>query len=147
MESARAELTGRGGSAQRVVRTAALAQPSRKVSRITANRSNHPASASPGDMDGSRVGAARISPVWLRSESVSSSLTPREHEVLALIARGYSNRQIADELVITCGTAANHVAHILAKLNCHNRTELVIKLLESATVDEPGTPARSGDAS
>ena len=43
-------------------------------------------------------------------------LTPREHEIVRLIARGLSNREIADELVISPATAARHVATILAKL-------------------------------
>jgi non-specific serine/threonine protein kinase len=51
-------------------------------------------------------------------------LTPREREIAALIARGYSNRSIADELVIATGTAERHVANILAKLNMRSRAEV-----------------------
>ena len=51
-------------------------------------------------------------------------LTPREREVADLVARGYSNQQIADALVLTRGTVANHVAHILAKLAVANRTQV-----------------------
>jgi predicted ATPase/DNA-binding NarL/FixJ family response regulator len=51
-------------------------------------------------------------------------LTPREQEVAALVARGLTNRQIADELVITEGTAANHVKHILAKLTLDSRVQI-----------------------
>ncbi len=43
-------------------------------------------------------------------------LTAREREVAIMIARGLSNRQIADALVVVEGTAANHAAHILRKL-------------------------------
>jgi DNA-binding NarL/FixJ family response regulator len=43
-------------------------------------------------------------------------LTPDEWVVAQLIARGYCNRWIAAALVVTAGTAANHVAHILTKL-------------------------------
>jgi DNA-binding CsgD family transcriptional regulator/tetratricopeptide (TPR) repeat protein len=50
-------------------------------------------------------------------------LTPREAEVLALIARGYTNREIAAELVISVKTASVHVSHILAKLDVPNRRE------------------------
>ncbi|HEY1293205.1 MAG TPA: LuxR C-terminal-related transcriptional regulator [Chloroflexota bacterium] len=64
----------------------------------------------------------------VRDKSVVA-LTPREQEVAALIARGFTNRQVAEELVIGRGTAANHVAHILAKLGCRSRTELVISVL------------------
>src|SRR5262245_57104393 len=51
-------------------------------------------------------------------------LTSREREVAKLIARGYTNRQIAQALVVTQGTAANHVAHILSKLGVANRTQV-----------------------
>jgi DNA-binding CsgD family transcriptional regulator len=52
------------------------------------------------------------------------SLTPREREVVALIARGCSNRTIAEELVISPATAARHVANILAKLGFTSRTQV-----------------------
>ncbi len=50
-------------------------------------------------------------------------LTPREAEVLALVARGYTNREIAAALVISVKTASVHVSHILAKLDVPNRRE------------------------
>jgi DNA-binding CsgD family transcriptional regulator len=50
-------------------------------------------------------------------------LTPREAEVLLLVARGYTNREIADELVISVKTASVHVSHILGKLAVPNRVE------------------------
>jgi DNA-binding CsgD family transcriptional regulator len=50
-------------------------------------------------------------------------LTPREAEVLALLARGCTNREIADTLVISVRTAGVHVSHILRKLGAPNRLE------------------------
>jgi DNA-binding CsgD family transcriptional regulator/tetratricopeptide (TPR) repeat protein len=50
-------------------------------------------------------------------------LTPRESEVLTLVARGLTNREIAAELVISVKTAAVHVTHILRKLDAPNRRE------------------------
>ena len=50
-------------------------------------------------------------------------LTPREAEVLGLVARGYTNRQIAAALVISAKTASVHVSHILDKLDARNRVE------------------------
>jgi DNA-binding CsgD family transcriptional regulator len=50
-------------------------------------------------------------------------LTPREAEVLALLARGYTNREIAATLVISIRTAGVHVSHILHKLGAPNRLE------------------------
>jgi DNA-binding NarL/FixJ family response regulator len=51
-------------------------------------------------------------------------LSTREREVAALIAQGLTDRQIADRLVITEGTAGVHVSHILNKLGFHRRTEI-----------------------
>ncbi|MFJ9351615.1 helix-turn-helix transcriptional regulator [Streptomyces sp. NPDC101237] len=53
----------------------------------------------------------------------SYGLTPRETEVLGLVARGYSNRRIAEELVISQKTTSHHVSSILAKLGASGRTE------------------------
>jgi DNA-binding NarL/FixJ family response regulator len=51
--------------------------------------------------------------------------TPREQEVMALLARGYSNRRIADELIIGVRTAETHVQRILRKLGLDNRAQAV----------------------
>lgn len=53
-----------------------------------------------------------------------AGLSPRELEVLAIVAAGKTNQQIADALVISAKTAANHVSHILNKTGLSNRTEL-----------------------
>lgn len=55
------------------------------------------------------------------------ALSPRELEVLSLLTHGYTNRQIADELVISVNTAARHVASILAKTGASNRTEAALR--------------------
>lgn len=57
-------------------------------------------------------------------------LTPRELEVLGLMKLGRTNRQIAADLVISLGTAKNHVEHIIAKLGVSDRTQAVVKALE-----------------
>jgi DNA-binding CsgD family transcriptional regulator/tetratricopeptide (TPR) repeat protein len=64
-------------------------------------------------------------------------LTPREAEVLGLVARGYTNRQIADVLVISVKTASVHVSHILGKLDAQNRVEAAAIAHRLA----PATPA------
>jgi DNA-binding CsgD family transcriptional regulator/tetratricopeptide (TPR) repeat protein len=58
-----------------------------------------------------------------QSQPALLGLTPRETEVLALLARGYTNREIAAELVISVRTAGVHVSHILRKLGAPNRLE------------------------
>jgi len=63
-------------------------------------------------------------------------LTPRELEVARLMARGYTNQQIANILVVTRGTAANHVAHILAKLGAANRTQVAARVMGSTATGE-----------
>src|SRR5581483_9891326 len=54
----------------------------------------------------------------------SAPLTPREREVAALLARGLTNRQIAEALVISERTADNHVSHILDKLGFASRAQV-----------------------
>jgi DNA-binding NarL/FixJ family response regulator len=62
-------------------------------------------------------------------------LTPREEEVLQLMKLGHTNRQIARELVISPGTAKNHVEHIIQKLAVSDRTQAVVKALELGILD------------
>ncbi|HEU5200839.1 MAG TPA: LuxR C-terminal-related transcriptional regulator [Ktedonobacterales bacterium] len=54
-------------------------------------------------------------------------LTPREQEVLLLLAEGTSNQEIADRLVISLATAKKHVAGILSKLGAENRTQAIAR--------------------
>ena len=57
--------------------------------------------------------------------SHENTLTPRELDVLRLIARGYTNNQIAKELSISARTVEGHRANIMGKLELHSRVELV----------------------
>jgi DNA-binding NarL/FixJ family response regulator len=52
-------------------------------------------------------------------------LTPRQQEVLTLIAEGLSNQEIADRLDISVRTVERHRENIMGRLNLHSRTELV----------------------
>jgi DNA-binding CsgD family transcriptional regulator len=73
-----------------------------------------------------RLDLAAPSPAGLDTEprlAEELGLTTREAEVLTLLARGYTNREIADELVISVKTASVHVSHILQKLDAPNRRE------------------------
>ena len=64
----------------------------------------------------------------------TADLTRREREVALLIARGLSNRQIAETLVITEGTAANHVNHILGKLGVGTRAQVAVWVAQRSLV-------------
>jgi len=59
-------------------------------------------------------------------DNLFTSLTEREFEVLSLIARGYPNQKIADELVISIGTVKGHVSNILSKLHLADRTQAAV---------------------
>jgi two-component system, NarL family, response regulator DevR len=63
-----------------------------------------------------------------------NELTEREREVLALIARGYTNKQIAQTLYVSEKTARNHVSHILEKLGLARRSEAAAYAVEHKLV-------------
>ncbi|HEY3503724.1 MAG TPA: AAA family ATPase [Actinocatenispora sp.] len=70
-------------------------------------------------------------------------LTPRELDVLGLLARGRSNAQIADQLYISRNTAATHVARILTKLSVTSRTEAAAVAHRAGLLDAPSPNARA----
>jgi DNA-binding NarL/FixJ family response regulator len=60
----------------------------------------------------------------VRHDANCQALTNREQEVAILVGRGYTNRHIAQELVVSEGTVASHVQHILAKLTLSSRAQV-----------------------
>ena len=70
-----------------------------------------------------------------------STLTPREREIAALIARGLSNRAIAGELVISQATVARHVANMLTKLGFSSRARIAAWVAGQRQARTPEKPA------
>jgi DNA-binding NarL/FixJ family response regulator len=88
-----------------------------------------PPSEPPGDQpDAGQAGRDRLRRV----------LTDRELEVLAMVARGLSNAEIAEELTISPATAKTHVAHLLTKLDARDRIQLVITAYRSGMCNPGG---------
>ena len=68
----------------------------------------------------------------------SVSLTEREKEVLGLVARGLSNKALAETLALTEGTVKIHVSRILSKLDVSSRTEAAIRAVQLGLVSADG---------
>jgi DNA-binding NarL/FixJ family response regulator len=61
-------------------------------------------------------------------------LTPREREVMALVAYGLTNGQIAERLVVSPATAKTHVSRTMMKLHAHDRAQLVVLAYQTGLV-------------
>jgi DNA-binding NarL/FixJ family response regulator len=73
-------------------------------------------------------GAGAAQRVLAGDRGFGADLTPREAEVLALVADGHSNPEIARELGLSLKTVQNHVSHVLAKLQVRDRTQAALRM-------------------
>jgi DNA-binding NarL/FixJ family response regulator len=80
---------------------------------------------------------ARASAVPEPAGDPLAELTDREREILLLIAKGLSNTEIADTLVVSASTVKTHVGNVLAKLGCRDRVQAVVLAYETGVV-RPG---------
>jgi two-component system response regulator NreC len=69
---------------------------------------------------------------------IHDNLTPREREVLVLIAEGSTNAEIAEQLVISIKTVDRHRENIMGKLNLHSRIDLVKYAIRKGLIDLNG---------
>ena len=67
----------------------------------------------------------------------STPLSPRQWEIANLLALGLTNGQIADRLILSPGTVANHIQHILVKLGASSRTQIAVWAVERGAPGEP----------
>lgn len=105
------------------------------VSRRAARERPALSGATAGDGDANSAGG---SPEPGRLDAAPRDLlTPREREVLDLLGRGLTNRQISDELTISEGTAKRHVENILGKLDLPSRTQVAAWMARHGLLDGP----------
>jgi DNA-binding NarL/FixJ family response regulator len=81
--------------------------------------------------------ARKLTRSLVAPQQTATALTPREREILVLVAQGKSNRNIADALVISERTARTHVSNVLTKLGLASRTQAALWAVREGLVADP----------
>lgn len=87
------------------------------------------------------LSACGPTPTRRRAETTAGRLSPRQYEVLELLANGIPARQIAVQLGLAETTVRNHIRHLLLKLDCHSQLEAVAVAYQRDLLDRPGARA------
>ncbi|MBW3662520.1 MAG: response regulator transcription factor [Actinobacteria bacterium] len=94
--------------------------------------------ASRGEMTVPPAMLAKLLPRMRSQRRPVGALSPRELEVLQLLAEGLSNQDIADRLVLSISTVRNHVQNVITKLGVHSKLEAVTTAMRQGIIDAPG---------
>ncbi len=78
---------------------------------------------------------------WRRAQAPDDRLSPRQREVLELLANGIPAREIADRLGLAETTVRNHIRHLLRKLGCHSQLQAVAIAYRLGLLHRPGARA------
>lgn len=90
-----------------------------------------------GEVHLDSVVARQLTRALTAPQGTATALTPREREIVVLIAQGRSNRDIAESLVISERTARTHVSHVLTKLGLRSRTQAALWAVREGLVPSP----------
>lgn len=126
---------GRAGFASYVARDASIDALYTALSDVAAGRL-----ACPPEIAGGLLRALfRREPNTTEEPTLSSALTRRECEVLDLLGRGFSNKEIGCELCLSVATVKHHVHHVLEKLNLSRRTEAMRRVRDAPWLAHNGS--------
>jgi DNA-binding NarL/FixJ family response regulator len=124
------------GAAAYLGKTEEIAGVADAIRRTAAGEVMLPAARLAEALRQTRASAARIR----EAERRLSSLTPREREVLTLLAEGLGSREIAEQLAVSVPTARGHVQVVLEKLGVHAREDAVRVAVEAGAIDRRRAP-------
>lgn len=117
---------GRAGFAGYVARDASIDELCDSLSEIVAGRL-----ACPPEISGGLLRALFHAESGFEESDLSLALTRRESEVLELVGRGFSNKEIANELCLSVATVKHHVHHVLEKLQLQSRAQAMRRVRDA----------------